>query len=59
MGEKINQIERDLALQECRKKTVRELLDALLHGSCERSTTEQALREKLHDLGCIRRTTSH
>jgi hypothetical protein len=39
--------EREEQLEKNRAMTAEELLDALLHGSCEPSTAEQALREKI------------
>ena len=39
--------DREIALKHARSQSAKTLLDALLHGSCERSTAEQVLREKI------------
>jgi hypothetical protein len=45
------QTDREIALEQYRKESAKDLLNALLHGSCEPSTAEQALREKMRQAG--------
>ena len=47
----MTQTDREAALEVYRAMSAKDLLDALLRGSCERSTAEQALREKMKAAG--------
>ena len=47
----MTQTDREATLEQYRSLPAKDLLEMLLHGSCEASTAEQALREKMKAAG--------